>query len=155
MPKVASSTRPGELDLYQPDGLLHPYRHHARPRRLGPVVFESEPEIRLVPGYAEASHVLRSHEVFVSGGGVTDEGAGDRLERYPLIENDPPVHTRIRRAVQPSFTKGPIERLRPGIESAATPIAEKAVAHTGHPGINRSEIPAACRASPVPASARR
>jgi cytochrome P450 len=128
MSKIASSMRPSGLDLFRPEVLLDPYPHYAKLRELGPVIFEPERKIWLVPGYAEASSVLRNHKVFVSGDGVTYEGAGDRLERYPLIENDPPVHTRIRRAVQPSFTKGPVEELRPGIESAANSIAEKAIA---------------------------
>ncbi|WP_228688317.1 cytochrome P450 [Amycolatopsis keratiniphila] len=128
MSNITSSMRPSDLDLYQPEALLDPYAHYAKLRELGPVLFDPEREIWLVPGYAEASGVLRNHKEFVSGDGVTYEGVGDRLERYPLIENDPPVHTRIRRAVQPAFTKGPIEQLRPAIEAAAKSIAEKAVA---------------------------
>jgi cytochrome P450 len=120
--------RPSDLDLYQPDALLDPYPLYAKLRELGPVVFEPEREIWLVPRYAEAAGVLRNYKVFVSGDGATYEGVGDRLERYPLIENDPPVHTRIRRSVQPLFAKAAIEELRPGVQFAAESIAEKAVA---------------------------
>lgn len=127
MPNLASSTRPSDLDLFKPDVLLDPYPHYARLRELGPVIFEPERNIWLVPRFAEASAVLRNHRVFVSGDGVTYEGAGDRLERYPLIENDPPKHTRIRRSVQPPFAKAPMEELRPGVESAAKEIVEAAV----------------------------
>jgi cytochrome P450 len=120
--------RPSDFDLFQPDVLLNPYPHYAKLRDVGPVIFEPKRDIWLVPRFAEASAVLRNHRVFVSGDGVTYEGAGDRLERYPLIENDPPKHTRIRRAVQPPFAKGPIEELRPGVEAAAKEIIEAAVA---------------------------
>ena len=117
-----------DLDIYQPDALLDPYPHYEKLRELGPVVFEPERQIWLVPGHAEGDRVLRNHQEFVSGDGVTYAGASGRTERYPLIENDPPVHSRIRRAVQPSFAKGEIEELRVGVQSAAESIAEQAVA---------------------------
>ena len=108
-----ASLRPNDLDLYRPEALRDPYPLYAELRGRGPAIHEPERDIWLVPGYAEADTVLRNHREFVSGDGVTYAGPGDRIERYPLIENDPPEHTRIRRAMQPSFTKSQVEELRP------------------------------------------
>ncbi|GAA4910329.1 cytochrome P450 [Actinomycetospora succinea] len=128
MSNVAASLRPGDLDLYRPEALHDPYPLYAELRGRGPALHEPERDIWLVPGYAEAAAVLRNHREFVSGDGATYESALGRAERYPLIETDPPEHTRIRRAVQPPFARAEIEQLRPGIESAATAIVEQALA---------------------------
>ena len=123
-----ASLRPNDLDLYHPEALRDPYPVYAELRGRGPAIHEPDRDIWLVPGYAEAAAVLRNHREFVSGDGATYESALGRAERYPLIETDPPEHTRIRRAVQPPFARAEIEQLRPGIESAATSIVDHAVA---------------------------
>ncbi|MFC5061913.1 cytochrome P450 [Actinomycetospora atypica] len=105
-----------------------PYPLYAELRGQTPAIYEPERGIWLVPGYAEAAAVLRDHRSFVSGDGATYESALDRTDRYPLIETDPPEHTRIRRAVQPPFARAEIEHLRPGIETAAAEIVGTAVA---------------------------
>ncbi|MFC5142968.1 cytochrome P450 [Actinomycetospora rhizophila] len=128
MSNVASPAGPRSLDLYRPDALRDPYPLYTELRGRGPALHEPERDIWLVPGYAEAAAVLRNHREFVSGDGATYESALGRSERYPLIETDPPEHTRIRRAVQPPFARAEIEQLRPGIESAATSIVEAALA---------------------------
>jgi cytochrome P450 len=124
MTTVASTRAADGLDPYQLDALNDPYPLYARLRELGPVVHEPERDLWLVPGYAEGAAVLRNHQQFVSGDGVT-YAAPTRTERYPLLESDPPEHNRIRRAVQPSFGKGPVEELRPGVRAAAAAIAER------------------------------
>lgn len=120
--------RSGSLDLYREEALRDPYPLYAELRDRGPATFEPERGIWLVPGYAEAAAVLRDHRTFVSGDGATYESALDRTDRYPLIETDPPEHTRIRRAVQPPFARAEIEQLRPGVEAAAADIVGTAVA---------------------------
>ena len=128
MSNVAPAIRPGSLDLYRAEALRDPYPLYTELRDQGPAIFEPERAIWLVPGYAEAAAVLRNHRAFVSGDGATYESARGRTQRYPLIETDPPEHTRIRRAVQPPFARAEIEQLRPGIEAAAASIVEAAVA---------------------------
>ncbi|WP_432825503.1 cytochrome P450 [Dactylosporangium sp. CA-092794] len=120
---IQAPIQPSELDPYRPAALADPYPVYARLREQGPVVFVPGRDIWLVPGYTEVVKVLRSHDDFVSGDGVTYAAATLRTERYPLIESDPPDHNRIRRSLQPAFMKDPIEALRPEIEAAAARIA--------------------------------
>jgi cytochrome P450 len=127
MANVASPTEATDLDPYSPGAQLEPWPYYDRLRDLGPVVHVPTRDIWLVPGHAEAVQVLRNHADFVSGDGVTFNVPSTRTERYPLIENDPPVHDRIRRSLQPSFTKKAVEALRPRIEAAAATIARDAV----------------------------
>ncbi|MBU8812521.1 cytochrome P450 [Mycolicibacterium goodii] len=126
MSHTMSPVQSASLDPYHPAALLDPYPYYAELRAQGPVVFVPERAIWLVPGYAEAEAVLRNHTEFVSGDGVTYRGR-DHRERFPLLESDPPEHNRIRRSVQPSFAKGALEALRPGIVAAAVSIADRAV----------------------------
>ncbi|MGY1812260.1 cytochrome P450 [Blastococcus sp. SYSU D00820] len=116
-----------ELDPYGPDALADPYPFYARLREQGPLVYVPRRDAWYVTSHAAATKVLRGHADFVSGDGVTYSGATVRTERFPLLESDPPEHTRIRRAVQPSFAKGPIDAFGPAIREAATAIVGAAV----------------------------
>lgn len=127
MTKLASASDVSDLDPYGPRAQADPYPYYARLRQLGPAVHVPVRDVWLVPGHAEATQVLRNHAEFVSGDGVTFDVPTTRTERFPLLENDPPVHDRIRRSVQPSFSKSAIERFRPGVEAAAASIVQTAV----------------------------
>ncbi|MEV7398628.1 cytochrome P450 [Aeromicrobium sp. NPDC092404] len=128
MANVAPTIEPTELDPYAPEAQLNPNPYYDRLRELDPVIYVPGRDVWLVPGHAEAVQVLRNHADFVSGDGVTFEVPSTRTERYPLIENDPPVHDHIRRSMQPSFTKRAIEVFRPGVEAAAASIVQDALA---------------------------
>lgn len=119
--KVVPNASSSDLDPYAADVLLDPYPFYEYIRDLGAAVHLPSRDIWFVAGYDDAVSVLRNHEEFVSGDGVTYRGARHR-ERFPLLESDPPEHTRIRRSVQPSFARKAIEALRPGIHSAAAEI---------------------------------
>lgn len=127
MTNVASRMDPAALDPYSPQAQSDPYGYYDTLRGLGPVVQVPERDVWLVPGHAEASQVLRNHGEFVSGDGVFFDVPATRTDRYPLIENDPPIHDQVRRSVQPAFTKKAIEALRPGVEAAAASIAQEAL----------------------------
>lgn len=127
MANLASTADPTGLDPYSSQAQLNPYSYYDRLRGEGPAIYVPGRDVWLVPGYAEAVQVLRKHAEFVSGDGVTFEVPTTRTERYPLIENDPPLHERIRRSVQPSFTKKAIEAFRPGVEAAAARITQHAL----------------------------
>lgn len=127
MSNVVSTSEPTDLDPYSPHAQGDPYAYYDRLRSEGAAVYVPGRDVWLVPGHAEAVQVLRNHAEFVSGDGVTFEVPTTRTERYPLIENDPPLHDRIRRSVQPAFTKKAIEAFRPGVEKAAARIAQDAL----------------------------
>lgn len=116
-----------DLDPYSPPAQRDPYGFHDRLRQHDPVVYVPGRDVWLVSGYAQALHVLRNHAEFVSGDGVTFNVPSSRTERYPLIENDPPLHDHIRRSLQPSFSKRAIDAFKPSIEKAASAIAQDAI----------------------------
>lgn len=127
MANLAPVTDRPDLDPYSPQAQSDPFAYYDTLREHGPIVHVPERDVWLVHGHAEAIQVLRNHTEFVSGDGVTFDVPTTRTERYPLIENDPPLHNVIRRSMQPSFTKTAIEALRPGVESAASSIVDHAL----------------------------
>lgn len=44
------------------------------------------------------------------------------LHRHQMMENEPPEHTRLRRAVSGAFNRGHVERLRPRVRALATDL---------------------------------
>ena len=47
------------------------------------------------------------------------------LHRNQMMENEPPEHTRLRRAVAGAFNRGHVERLRPRVRALATDLLEE------------------------------
>ena len=47
------------------------------------------------------------------------------LHRHQMMENEPPEHTRLRRAVSGAFNRGHVERLRPRVRSLATDLLDE------------------------------
>ncbi|WP_316771642.1 cytochrome P450 [Streptomyces sasae] len=117
-----------DLDPYHPDHLKNPYPFYGKLRELGPVTFLGERGIWLVARYENASYVLRNYRDFTSSLGVGFTRVPDHGYRYPLVDNDPPEHTRARRAVQGHFSRAAMTRLRPAIRDAATELVEAAMA---------------------------
>lgn len=127
MANLTSATDPADLDPYSGEAQVDPYSYYDRLREHAPVVYVADRDVWLISGHAESVQTLRHHTEFVSGDGVTFDVPSTRTERYSLLENDPPVHDRIRRSVQPSFAKKAVESLRPGIEAAAASIVQNVV----------------------------
>ena len=50
------------------------------------------------------------------------------LHRHQMMENEPPEHTRLRRAVAGAFNRGHVERLRPRVRSLASDLLDRAPA---------------------------
>ena len=48
------------------------------------------------------------------------------LHRNQMMENEPPAHTRLRRAVAGAFNRGHVERLRPRVQSLASSLLDGA-----------------------------
>ena len=88
-------------DPFEPDNLDDPYPFYARLRaRPEDLVEVPERGVFLASRYEVARNVLRDHDVYHSGLGVQWVPVEEAGVRATFIENDPPAHTRVRRAVQ-------------------------------------------------------
>jgi cytochrome P450 len=98
-----------------PEVIADPYPMFEATRHLSPVRMEySGPEeMWAVLSFQHVHDVLRDHRRF-SSAGFGDFGSD--LFRLVLINDDPPRHTRLRRAVNQSFSRQAVASLQPLIE---------------------------------------
>jgi unspecific monooxygenase len=116
------------LDLADPDVVRDPYPWFAREREQHAVAWHEPTGRWLTFAHATVGAVQRDRRL---GRLWTDREPADRLEPFNLLhrnqmmENEPPVHTRLRRPVAAAFARGHVERLRPRVrEIAAGLLAE-------------------------------
>ncbi len=113
------------LDLGDPSVVADPYPSFARERALGPVAWHPASGSYLTFDHAAAGAVLRERRL---GRVWSDREPLDRMEPFNLLhrnqmmENEPPVHTRLRRLVVGAFNRGHVERLRPRVRALATEL---------------------------------
>lgn len=99
-----------------------PYPAYERARKLGSLWYWAQYERAVSGDYALVDAVLRDRdwvrEVPAHLGGETPDHlrAFRAVERFSLLELEPPVHTRIRKAVLKAFTPASINALEPVIE---------------------------------------
>src|SRR3954471_1198410 len=118
MPSVPTTS----IDLSAPDVVADPYPFFAEERAAHPVAWHESSGMLLTFDHASASAVLRDRRL---GRIWRDREPLDHLEPFNLLhrnqmmENEPPVHTRLRRLVAAAFNRGHVERLRPRVRELA------------------------------------
>jgi cytochrome P450 len=124
---MTSTMRVSGLDLTAADVVADPYPFFAAERRLGPVAWHEQSASYLTFDHACAGAVLRNRGL---GRIWTDREPVDRLEPFNLLhrnqmmENEPPVHTRLRRLVVGAFNRGHVERMRPRVRELAAGLLD-------------------------------
>ncbi|HFC12605.1 MAG TPA: cytochrome P450 [Anaerolineae bacterium] len=115
------------LDPRDPDFYLNPYPAYARLQREAPIFYWQEFGTWAFVRHADVSAILRdrrfgrniTHRVSRAQLGWPPERADLKpfldVDRYSLLELEPPDHTRLRGLVQKAFMTRQIERLRPRI----------------------------------------
>jgi cytochrome P450 len=104
------------FDPSDSDFIADPYPHFAELRARGEVHQHEGLGLAVAVSHAACSAVLRHRGL---GRIWTDAQPADRfasfnlLHRNSLLENEPPAHTRLRRAISSAFGRGHVERLRP------------------------------------------
>jgi cytochrome P450/uncharacterized membrane protein YdbT with pleckstrin-like domain len=108
------------LDLGDAGFLADPYPTLARLRERAPVVWHEQTGLWLALSFEHANQVLRDRRL---GRLWQDKQPADRFEpfnalhRNQMMENEPPVHTRLRSLVAKAFARGHVERLRPRVQA--------------------------------------
>jgi cytochrome P450 len=110
-----------------PGFLENPYPALAELRSKSPVLWHQPTGQWLALSYEHANQVLRDRRL---GRLWTDRQPADRfasfnaLHRNQMMENEPPVHTRLRSLVAKSFGRGHVERLRPRVEQMTAALLD-------------------------------
>jgi cytochrome P450 len=113
------------FDPTAPEVVADPYPYFAEERRLGGVAWHEPTSSYLTFDHASANAVLRDRRL---GRIWCDRQPAERLEPFNLLhrnqmmENEPPVHTRLRRLVVGAFNRGHVERLRPRVRELAAQL---------------------------------
>jgi cytochrome P450 len=115
------------LDLGAAELVADPYPYFAEERSRHEVAWHEPSGRWLTFSHATAGAVLRNRRL---GRLWTDHEPADRLEPFNLLhrnqmmENEPPEHTRLRRAVAGAFNRGHVDRLRPRVQSLAASLLD-------------------------------
>lgn len=117
------------IDLGAADLVADPYPAFARERAAHEVAWHEPSGGWLAFSHAAVSAVQRDRRL---GRIWQDREPAERLEpfnvlhRNQMMENEPPVHTRLRRPVARAFARGHVERLRPRVRELATSLLDEA-----------------------------
>ena len=129
------------LDLTAPEVVADPYPYFAAARGEAAVQWHEGMGMWLTFSHAAANTVLRTRTLGrLWSPRVFDDAAPDEvlaafelIHVNSLLENEPPVHTRLRRLVAAAFGRGHVERLRGRIADMAERLADT-VADAGSDG---------------------
>jgi 4-methoxybenzoate monooxygenase (O-demethylating) len=130
MSATAELLAPPVLDIDPfSDGILeNPYPFHHALREAGPVVYLKQYDIYAVGRHDEAQTVLTDYSRFIASAGTgmynLRKEAGWR-PRSPLLERDPPDHTRVRSAVMKTISPLVIRKWKAGFDKEAERIVER------------------------------
>lgn len=105
-----------------------PYPHFAAARGQASVQWHEETGMWLAFGHAEANAVLRSRSlgrIWTPRWPEVAMPGFELIHRHSMLENEPPVHTRLRRLVAAAFARGHVERLRPRVAALAEGLADQ------------------------------
>ena len=104
-----------DVDPYSDEVLDSPFAMHEAVRRAGPVAYLPRYDVHVIGRHAEISAVLRDWQAFSStgGSGLADiRKPGAWRAPSPIVEVDPPDHTRVRSALQRVLSPTLVRRWR-------------------------------------------
>jgi cytochrome P450 len=119
------------FDPRDPEFLVDPYAEFARLREQGEVHVHEALGLAITVSHSAASAVLRHRalgRIWSDAQPAEQYVSFNLLHRNSLLENEPPVHTRLRSSISAAFNRRHIERLRPTIGKLAQHMVDGLVA---------------------------
>ena len=117
--------------------IADPYPAFASLRSAGEVHFHEGLGVAVAVSHAACSAVLRHRSLgrlWSDAAPVEAFQSFNLLHRNSLLENEPPVHGRLRRLVAAAFGRGHVERLRPWVAELADRLVDELVAKISDQG---------------------
>ncbi|MFF0144566.1 cytochrome P450 [Amycolatopsis sulphurea] len=108
--------------------LANPYPYFADLRERGEVHWHEGLGMAIAVSHAACSAVLRHRglgRIWTDAQPLERFASFNLLHRNSLLENEPPTHTRLRRAISSAFGRSHVERLRPMVEQLAENMVGK------------------------------
>jgi cytochrome P450 len=116
------------FDPRDPGFLDDPYPSFAALRARGEVHRHEGLGLSVAVSHAAASAVLRHRglgRIWTDATPAEQFVSFNLLHRNSLLENEPPVHTRLRRLISAAFARGHVERLRPRVAAMAAEMVDE------------------------------
>ena len=121
------------IDFRASDFVADPYPQLGELRAQGPILWHEPSSTWLATTHDAVSQTLRKRafgriwdDWLPSAGAPRDQMEPfNALHRNQMMENEPPVHTRLRRLVAGAFARGHIERMRPRVEVIAARLLDQ------------------------------
>jgi cytochrome P450 len=126
---AAPSSPHADLDFTEPGFLDDPYPALSRLREKAPVLWHEPTGQWLAVSYAAANAVLRDRRfgrLWTDKEPAAEYEPFNNLHRNQMMENEPPVHTRLRSLVAGAFARGHVARLRPRVAELADQLLDAA-----------------------------
>ncbi|GAB7052185.1 cytochrome P450 [Catenuloplanes indicus] len=117
------------IDFADPELIRNPYPALAVLRERGPVVWHDADRTWLAASHATVRTVLRDRRfgrVWRDREPAARFAPFNLLHRNQMMENEPPVHTRLRSLVASAFARGHVTRLGPAITARARELLDRA-----------------------------
>lgn len=125
------------LPMMSPDYIDYPEKYWQKLRESDPLYWSKEFNFWVVTRYEDVENFLKRPEDFSSssgpGGGLRgsdDKTAEDVVGFLPMIQNDPPEHTRLRSIFAKSFTSRRIARLETQVREIADQLISELQANS-------------------------
>ena len=115
-------------DFASTEFVADPYRALAQLRSKGPLLWHEPSGMWLATTHAAVSQTLRNRKlgrIWTDGVPLEQMEPFNVLHRNQMMENEPPVHTRLRRLVAGAFGRGHVERMRPRVEVLAKGLLDQ------------------------------
>jgi beta-dihydromenaquinone-9 omega-hydroxylase len=112
-----------DFDPFDPATAADPYPGYRELLAGGPVHYSPRRGIFMLSRHADVRAAARADDVMSSAEGVTM----GRIELPVLLTSDRPAHTRMRKQVQPAFTRAALESWRPMVDHLARDLVTELV----------------------------
>ena len=128
-----------DADPFADETLHEPFAMHRAVRDAGPVAYLGRYDVHVMGRHRDIMPVLRDWETFSSTGG---SGLGDIRKPgawrpgSPIVEVDPPDHTRVRTALQRILSPGQIRAWRESFEADADKLVAELVERGSFCGVD-------------------
>ena len=116
-----------DFDPFNPVTAADPYPGYRQHLAGGPVHYSPRRGIYMLSRHADVRAAARADDVMSSAEGVTM----GRVELPVLLTSVRPAHTRMRKQVQPAFTRGALESWRPMVDHLARDLVSELMARPG------------------------
>lgn len=127
-----------DIDPYDDTVLNEPYRMHAEVRAAGPVVFLERYGVYAMGRHRDVHPAIKDWETFSStgGSGIADIRKPDAWRpASPIVEVDPPQHTKVRSAMQRILSPLVIRGWREDFEKEADRLMQQLVERIAFDGV--------------------